>query len=178
MTIKISQLSNMTSTEIDTSTDYLPIVDASTATTAATKRISPDNLVKFVPRSLIFFRAHPSGTIGPGTTQYFHSAGFDAADNTAQMIMPIAGTLRNLYVRTGTAPGGSATYSFTLMKDGSTTTLATTISSSATEASDSSNTVALSAGESLSLRVQSSTDATTSGGGAVGIGGTLEIIGP
>lgn len=173
MAIKISSLTNLASSDVDGTTDYLVIVDASTSSTGATKRISSDNLLKYVPRTVITFRADSGGSLSPGSTQYLHSAGFDAAENTAQMIMPITGTIKNLYVRTGTAPGGSATQSYTLMLDGSTTSLATTISGAALEASDLTSEVTLVAGNSLSLRVQSSTDATT----AVGIAGAIVITG-
>jgi hypothetical protein len=66
--------------------------------------------------------------------------------------MPTAGTLSKLYVELDTAPGVGKSYQFDVMKNGSSTGVTVTISDAATTATDSTNSIAFAANDTISLR--------------------------
>lgn len=95
----------------------------------------------------------PSGT----ATSYSNIIGckgdpWTATEADIQVIVPTAGTLRNLWVKQATAPGGAASYTYTVMQNGAASSLAAAISGTNTSASDTADTVTVAAGDTLSLR--------------------------
>lgn len=69
----------------------------------------------------------------------------------------------NLYVRLGAAPGAGKSRTFTIYKNGSDTGLSVTISDTATEGSDTTDTISFSAGDWFTLKHTSSGTPTNSG---------------
>lgn len=67
-------------------------------------------------------------------------------------IIPTYGTFSDLYFRLSAAPGAGTSYTFTLMVNGSASTLTTTISDAATTANDTAHAVAVAPGDNVSLR--------------------------
>lgn len=105
-----------------------------------------------------------------GTTGYAYVQGNCLANSTEtnrEAVMPTPGTISKLSIFLDVAPGGSDTISVTLMKNGSTTALTTTLSASSTTGTDSSDTVTYAQGDTLSYKIVSSATAAT---GYVGIG--------
>lgn len=94
----------------------------------------------------------------PGGIQWY------ATESTRTRIVPISGTMKNLYVYLSAAPGAGGSgksYTFTIMKDGVATGLEVTISETATSGSIETD-VSFSAGEMISIRaVPSATDPDT-----------------
>ncbi|MBX9704642.1 MAG: hypothetical protein K5Q00_00175 [Gammaproteobacteria bacterium] len=74
-------------------------------------------------------------------------------------IMPCNGTLSNFIITTDVAPGGSDTYTATLMKGASTTAITCTLTSN--QNSDNTNTVSVVAGDAISIRLVLSATAAT-----------------
>lgn len=72
-------------------------------------------------------------------------------ESTYSTLMPTSGTLDKLYVVLNNTPGGSATYTFTVYKNGSPTGITCTVASAATTASDLSNSIAFLAGDTISI---------------------------
>lgn len=78
---------------------------------------------------------------------------FDAgpgASNTS--IAPIAGTVRSLYVRAASAPGGGGSWVFTIYKNGTSTGITATMSGSSQTASATGLSLAVAAGDYLALK--------------------------
>lgn len=93
------------------------------------------------------------------TTTRYLTPGFD--DGTAETTetayrMPAAGTAQNLRVRARVAGTGAATLTYTLMVNGSPSSLSVAMSNTAQDGSDLVNTVSLSAGDLISIRVTKS----------------------
>lgn len=92
---------------------------------------------------------------------YLSAMGGEQDDSTgssalqANVQVPTSGTARDLYVVLEAAPGGSGdSYTFTLMKNGSTTSLAATVTDPSRTGSDTSNTVSFDgASDDIGLRV-------------------------
>jgi hypothetical protein len=80
------------------------------------------------------------------------AAGWSTTETDVQVLVPAAGTLSNLYIKTATAPGASKSYEITVMKNGSATPLQITLAGLSTSGSDAVNTVPVSAGDSLTIR--------------------------
>lgn len=75
-------------------------------------------------------------------------------------LTPVAGTISNFYLELDTAPGGSAAWTFNVMKNGSTSGVTVTISGSSTSASDNTHTAAYSPGDVIELQAVPSTTPT------------------
>ncbi len=76
-----------------------------------------------------------------------------------QISLPRASTTTNLSVILDTAPGGSNSFTFTILKNGTATSLTCQITGSATTCSDTSHTVSFAAGDTLVLQATSTTTA-------------------
>lgn len=74
-------------------------------------------------------------------------------ESEALTIIPAAGTLKKLYVNLDAAPGNSDSIVVTLRKSGSNTALTVTISGSDTTGNDTTHSVAVAAGEDVSISV-------------------------
>lgn len=90
------------------------------------------------------------------TTQFISPFGGIAPGNneaSSHHIAPAAGTVQNLEVRLDTAPGAGTSYQFTFRQELADTALTCTVSDTDTTCSDASSTVAISAGDRLSVEV-------------------------
>jgi hypothetical protein len=98
-----------------------------------------------------------NGSVAATTTTRFLSAGFDSAlASTTEIPVPIAtaGVLRNLYVRHNVAVGNGNAIVYTVMVNGVATALTLSLVTGAVgQASDLANTVAVVAGDRVSIRV-------------------------
>lgn len=74
-----------------------------------------------------------------------------AAQATAEQLVAVGGTVKNLYIRLDAAPGVGTSRVFTVFKNGSSTALTVTISGTDTTGSDTTNSVSVSAGDKVSL---------------------------
>jgi len=123
------------------------------------------------------FAFHGNGVVPTvsATRYWFGGSTVWTAEGDAQMAVPRAGTLKNLYIRTTVGPQGNGTITFTLRKNGVDTALVLSWANgtAASLKSDTSNTVAVVAGDLLSIKcVQGASDS------GVGIGGvTLQFSG-
>mgnify|MGYP003658086684 CR=1 FL=1 len=101
------------------------------------------------------FFGYGAATGGEGGTVYFgeHDATVGSTETTAASLIGRACNATALYASVVTAPTGSETDAFTLMKNGSATTITCTITGSATTANDTAHTVSYAAGDTISLRV-------------------------
>lgn len=90
-------------------------------------------------------------SIGGGTAS---AVNFNTTEPPSQVIVPCVGTLSNLYCLISTAPGAAKSWTFTLVKNGVDTGLTCQISgAAAVTANDTVNTVAVVAGDTLSLKI-------------------------
>lgn len=90
-------------------------------------------------------------TSGTSYNEFFGGQAWNTTESVVQAIMPEAGNLRNLAVMVGTAPGAGTSWAFTLRVNGVDTALTCTVSNTSTTASDQSHTVAVNAGDLLTL---------------------------
>lgn len=98
-------------------------------------------------------------TVAAGETKYI-GHGLAAGAYTSGFVFACAGTIRNLYVYTGGAPGVGQTYTCTLMKDNVAQSVTCTIQNADGNAkSDTSNSFSVSASQRVSLRFVSSASA-------------------
>ncbi|HET9665675.1 MAG TPA: hypothetical protein VFP09_02920 [Desertimonas sp.] len=96
---------------------------------------------------------------GNNTTVYWQPMGsvqgtgtFHTAEASAAFKMDVGGTCRNLRVRLGTAPGGSATRTVVLRKNGADQAVTVTLNSGDTDVSDTSNSFSVAAGDTLIVK--------------------------
>jgi hypothetical protein len=96
-------------------------------------------------------------TTSTGSTNFLspHVTTASASEGARQIVSPIAGTLKRLYVRTITAHGTGGSLVFTLRKNGVDTGITITIAASgaASTYSDTTNTTSVAAGDLISLKV-------------------------
>jgi hypothetical protein len=97
-------------------------------------------------------------TIGASTTSYISFCAFttNSAEASRQVIIPIAGTIKNLYVLTSSTQSAAGSQVCTVRKNTADTAITTTIAASAAAGtfSDTTNSVSVAAGDKLSLKVQ------------------------
>ena len=97
-------------------------------------------------------------TIGTSTTSFISFCAFttNSAEASRQIIIPISGTIRNLYVLTSTTQSANNSQVCTVRKNGANTAVTVTIAASAAAGtfSDTTNTVSVAAGDRLALQVQ------------------------
>ncbi|MGB3069122.1 MAG: hypothetical protein WBC18_11260 [Ottowia sp.] len=104
----------------------------------------------------------PGGGLAGAWTRYIGTASVSTpggSESGQSVAFPVAGTLKNLRVRTSDNPGnftGNQTYTFTVMVNGNATGITCTESVSATSCSDTTNTASIAAGDTISLRARSS----------------------
>jgi hypothetical protein len=84
-------------------------------------------------------------------------------ESAAALPMPVTSTLSNLYVSLQVAPGTGKSLAFTVMKNGSPTSLTVTISDTSTTATDVINTASFTAADTISLKCVPTGTPTVSG---------------
>ncbi|HTY43000.1 MAG TPA: hypothetical protein VMH79_14090, partial [Thermoanaerobaculia bacterium] len=75
-----------------------------------------------------------------------------STERLVQNIMPRAGTVEDFYIFIETAPGGTASWTFTLRKNGADTALTCTVSGTNQICSDTTHSVTFAAGDLVSVR--------------------------
>lgn len=88
-----------------------------------------------------------------GATRYMgyqNNSGVQTTEAAAQQVMPTSGTVKNLIAKLGTGTLASGSYVVTLYKNGSSTGLTVTLDSSNQTATDTTHTVTVAAGDTLS----------------------------
>lgn len=97
-------------------------------------------------------------TLGTSTTSFVSFCAFttNSVEASRQVIIPVAGTIKNLYVLTATTQSANNSQVCTVRKNGASTAITTTIAASAAAGtfSDTTNSVSVAAGDRLSLQVQ------------------------
>ena len=97
-------------------------------------------------------------TIGASTTSFVSFCAFttNSVEASRQVIIPIAGTVKNLYILTASTQSAAGSQVCTVRKNGANTAVTTTIAASAVAGtfSDTTNSVSVAAGDRLSLQVQ------------------------
>lgn len=139
----------LTETSAGTTRSTLGLGDAailSVGTSAGTVAAGDD--ARFASQS--FWSA--LGTLSAGTTYFAAPGGFTAvAAPEPKFPVPHACTVKNLYIRVGTAPGGSDTLIVTVRKNSSDQTLTVTLTGAATTGNDTTHTFSMAAGDILSI---------------------------
>jgi hypothetical protein len=115
------------------------------------------------------FSANPNNTQGANSTAYWAisgSLGPSSTENFRNIVMPVAGTLKNLYIRNGTTQSGTGSIVFTLRKNGADTAITITFTSSdgaATTKSDTTNTVSVAVGDLICIKAVNAAPSSASG---------------
>lgn len=87
---------------------------------------------------------HPICGVSKGTT---------GTESIAAQIVPTKGTIKKMYLAMESAPGAGTSYAFTVFKNGVATGITATIADTATTATDLTNSISVSPGDTISLRV-------------------------
>lgn len=97
-------------------------------------------------------------SLGTSTTSFVSFCAFttNSTEANRQVIIPVAGTIKNLYVLTSTTQSAGGSQVCTVRKNGANTAIVATIAASAVAGtfSDTTNSVSVAAGDKLSLQVQ------------------------
>jgi hypothetical protein len=97
-------------------------------------------------------------TLGTSTTSFVSFCAFttNSVEASRQVIIPVAGTIKNLYVLTSSTQSANNSQVCTVRKNGANTAVTTTIAANAAAGtfSDTTNSVSVAAGDRLSLQVQ------------------------
>lgn len=107
------------------------------------------------------------GAMGAGTgassTQYINNLLADATEANILQIWPLAGTIKNLYVKTTTAQPASGDYVITARKNSADTAVTLTISANAGAGtfSDTSNSFTIAAGDTFDIKCTNGASATS-----------------
>jgi len=115
------------------------------------------------------FSGNPNATQGQNSTAYWCISGSlapSSTENFRNIVMPVAGTLKNLYIRNGTTQSGTGSIVFTLRKNGVDTAITVTFTNSdgaSATKSDTTNTVSVAAGDLICLKAVNNAPASASG---------------
>lgn len=152
---KISALTALTGANIATD-DEIVLVDTSVTTT---KKMTVAELRTALGGDILTFNTGGVGIAGSITT-YMNSGVSSTAVTDVDTPIPFACTVKNLYVKAAGAAAGTRTY--TLMKNAVATALTCASTGATTTANDTSNSVTFATGDTISLRLVTSGDATSS----------------
>lgn len=107
-------------------------------------------------------------SLSAGATVYF-GIGASSASDDVFYVVPEAGVLSTLRYQGGGSPGAGQTFTHTLRKNGADTALTCSNTAAATTASDTSHTVAVAAGDYISIKSVASAGAGSSGSNFFGV---------
>jgi len=117
---------------------------------------------------LIF--GYGGATGGSGSTVYFgRTDASNATEVNARSPISTAGVIKNMYARSEDAPSSGDTNAYTLMLNGSATSLTCTVSGTDTSANDTSNTVTVAAGDEVSIKWVASSGVPQPTGSAISV---------
>ncbi len=106
----------------------------------------------------VVFASNPNISQAANSTSYWAITGGaapNATENSRVVVMPCAGTLKNFYVRIGAAQSSGGTMVFTLRKNAADTAITVTFANadgSNTTKSDTANSVAVNAGDTITIK--------------------------
>jgi hypothetical protein len=89
------------------------------------------------------------GVMSGGQAQ---TSGWSTTETNMQIIVPTSGTLSHLYNTVSSAPGSGKSWQYTLIVNGTATSLQTTVADTATTANNTATTVGVVAGDTISMR--------------------------
>lgn len=114
--------------------------------------------------SLLLGGAHTTTNLSTAVAAYSQLTGasngsgtWAATELTQQIICPTGGTISNLYVVADVAPGATKSYAIALVKNGVGSTLSATVSGTNTTGNDTTHTITVAAGDTLSISATPST---------------------
>jgi parallel beta-helix repeat protein/putative cofactor-binding repeat protein len=99
---------------------------------------------------------HSNTTIGAGGTVYLGPFGQSATEAEVSVPVPFACTAKNLFAKSGVAPGAGETYTYTLMVNGAPSALTCQTVNALTTSEDLTNNISLVPGDLVSVRVATS----------------------
>jgi hypothetical protein len=120
-----------------------------------------------------------NATVATNTTLYYPVIGTIATQSTTDVaagtrsLVAKAGTVKNLYVVIGAAPGGTKTNSYTIMKNGVAAAVTCSITGAAVTCNDTANSFSVVAGDELGIKI-----VTPAGGTIAKMSWGLEITFP
>jgi hypothetical protein len=98
-----------------------------------------------------------ASTVSSALTRYVDSIDINATETSVGNIIPLTGTLLNLYINVTANSLNSGTVVFTIMKNGSATSVTKTVNAGVTGiVSDTTNTASITAGDRITLRIVTS----------------------
>ncbi len=103
-----------------------------------------------VPSFLAFSNGSANSVAG---TQYFTVARVDSNEGLVPFGVPVGGTLRNMYAKSGAAPTGSESYTFTLRKNGVSQALTCRTLGGASASQDIAHSVTVVAGDLITVQL-------------------------
>ena len=115
------------------------------------------------------YSSNPNNTQGANSTAYWAlsgSLGPSATENFRNIVMPVSGTLKNLYIRNGSTQSATGNIVFTVRKNGVDTAMTVTYSNAdgaATTKSDTTNTVSVVAGDLICIKAVNAAPSSASG---------------
>jgi hypothetical protein len=115
------------------------------------------------------FSANPNNTQAANSTAFWAlsgSLGPSATENFRNIVIPVSGTLKNLYIRNGTAQSATGNIVFTVRKNGVDTAMTVTYANAdgaATTKSDTTNTVSVVAGDLICIKAVNAAPSSASG---------------
>lgn len=102
-----------------------------------------------------------NASILASNTTYFCGDTSNGTENLTQIIMPRAGTLRNLYTSQNIAPGGTQTTIYTVRKNAASQSITCTVTGAATSCNDTTNSFNVVAGDKIAVQAVNSLTATS-----------------
>lgn len=105
--------------------------------------------------SVLLTSGYGAGVLSTTVTNYLSIVGsptFSTTENISSFVLPVAGLIDHMYMQSNVAPGGSASYTFTVEKNGADAAVTCTVSAAATTCNDLSNSVAFAAGDTVSIK--------------------------
>lgn len=140
------------------------INDDSMATASATTAATSSSIKNYADNTFItstVFWAYTAGTVNvQATTLYCSFTGSASSENNRNCVCPISGTMGNLYAAAVGAPGGGESFTYVVRKNNGDTIITCTISDSATDASDTTNTATVAAGDLITISITGSAAST------------------
>lgn len=110
-------------------------------------------------RAIMAFSSLTSG-VGAGLTRYLGIANHNATENIVDIVVPATGTLRNMYALADGTPSAGQTYVYTLRKNASDSSVTSTTTNAGRTSSDTTNTLSVTAGDVISVKIVTSASAT------------------
>lgn len=154
-TVPLARLSGITTTQLAAAAGILLAQLAVSGSASGATFLRGDSTWAAVSQLAFYGRA---SAIGAGTTNYLGiSSSTTEADEA--MVVPVSGTIRNLYVISDGSPAVGQTFTYTARKNAVDQTVTCVISGAAVTANDATHSFTVSAGDSISVKLVTSAGA-------------------